>query len=51
MFFLEHEICPKFISLFSVILKAHCISYYAAYTYYSAEWEHSILDSNLTTSF
>jgi hypothetical protein len=29
------QICPKPISLVSVIVKAHCISSYAAFTYYS----------------
>jgi hypothetical protein len=26
-------------------MKSHCISYYAAFTYYYEEWAHSILDS------
>jgi hypothetical protein len=41
----------KSVSLFSVITKAHCTSYYAAFAYYSEEWAHSILDSNFITSF
>ena len=37
--------CAKYISLFSVIMKIHCISYYAAFTYYSEDWAHYILNS------
>jgi hypothetical protein len=29
------QMCPKSISLFSVIMKIHCISYYASFTYYT----------------
>jgi len=43
MFFLEYK---KSIFLLGVIMKAHCISYFVAFTYYSKECAHSILDSN-----
>jgi hypothetical protein len=52
MFFLESKIVPSlFLFFFRVIMKAHCISYYVAFTYYSEKWEHSILDSNFIISF
>ena len=40
--FLWKQICPKFISPFSVIMEGHCISYYAALISYWEEWGNSI---------
>jgi hypothetical protein len=45
------QICLKFISFFSVIMKAHCISYKVAVTYYNEEWAYFLLDSDFITSF